>query len=91
MFQNEELQRNNWKLTDENQRLSVKLMDDDRSSMVSRRPGDGGSEEHSARSSLAGELSFQRLTTVRQTYHGQGTHIKFSQAYSGYIVHLNYH
>ena len=71
-LQNEELQRNNWKLTDENQRLSVRLMDDDRSSLVSRRPGDGGSEEHSARSSLAGELPFQRQSAMRQTYHGPG-------------------
>lgn len=53
-------------------------MDDDRSSLVSRRPGDGGSEDHSARSSLAGELSFQRLSTVRQTYHGQGTQTLYS-------------
>ena len=57
---------------DENQRYSVRLMDDDRSSFVSRKPADGESEENSARSSLAGELSFQRDSAIRKTYHGPG-------------------
>ena len=67
--QNEQLQRTNWQLVDENHRLNVRLMEDDKSSFLSRRPGDGGSEEASARSSYASELGFQRNTQLRQTYH----------------------
>ena len=64
--QNEQLQRTNWQLMDEN---NVRLMDDDKSSFLPHRPGDGGSEEASARSSYASELGFQRNTQLRQTYH----------------------
>lgn len=40
----------------------------------SRRPGDGGSGEPSARSSYASDLSFQR-SHLRQTYHGESVHL----------------
>ena len=69
LAQNELLQRTNWQLVDENHRLNVRLMEDDNSSFLSRRQGDGGSEEISAHSSYASELGFQRNTQLRQTYH----------------------
>ena len=68
--QNEELQRSNWRLSDENNKLNAKLMDDDHSSMISRRPGDGGSGEASARESIASDQPFQR-NSFRQSYHGE--------------------
>ena len=69
LAQNEQLQRTNWQLVDDNHRLKVRLMEDDKSSFLPRRPGDGGSEEASTCSSYASELGFQRNTQLRQTYH----------------------
>ena len=69
LTQNEQLQRTNWQLVDENHRLNVRLMEDDKSSFLSRHLGDRESEEISAHSSYASKRGFQRNTQLRQTYH----------------------
>ncbi|KAL5468804.1 hypothetical protein EMCRGX_G029925 [Ephydatia muelleri] len=53
----EELQKANWLLKDENQKLRVRLLDEGEKT---RKPGDGGSEAASARSSYASEGAFHR-------------------------------
>lgn len=53
----EELQKMYWLLKDENQKLKVRLLDEGEKT---RKPGDGGSEAASARSSFASESAFHR-------------------------------
>ena len=44
---------------------TVRMMDDTNSSPFSRRPGDGGSEENSARSSYASEVGGKLFLTLK--------------------------
>ena len=65
-----ELERNVWKLKEDNQRLTVRLMEiDGKSAQFSRRSGDGGSEENCVRSGGNSDVDFRRQTNLRQTYH----------------------
>ena len=65
-LQYENLQRDYWRLLDENQRLLVQCMEGEKVALFgNRRSGD---DDHSAKSTYVSELGFQR-PVMRQTYH----------------------